>query len=315
MPEPQWSALNPQHLVHEAIRHRVVGLVLTAPGAANLPTPARDALIDTHRAATLRGMAQAADLLILLNSFAEAQVPLMLMKGQAFSTLVYGDWTVRGVSADADFLIPPGRLKDAHNVLVQLGYLSSLDRGRQPPLMGLVGRYNRWLHYERPYWAPDRLRIDLHWRPTPSSAAWSSFAWMWQGRTTINLHGRDIATPGHEDCLRVAAAQAEPDGWPTLRAACDVIGASRLLPTLALEELMVKDRLVAPAMRTAPKILRNGNPRWSQARSTQSRILWRQWVLRSRTDAAHRAAVRSVLGLWLPARRLTPRELHSSHPD
>lgn len=318
IPEPDWDTLAPRQVLREATRHRVVGLVVTAPRADLLPPNVREGLATAHRDATLRAMTQAADLRALLDHFADARIPVLMMKGQAFSAAVYGDWAVRGVSADADFLVPPQRLEAAHAVLTRLGYTSSLDHGRKPPLAGWVGRYNRWLHYERGYSAPNKLRIDLHWRPLPGSAPWTRFESMWERRTAIELHGRPVAMTGPADSLRIAAGQAEPDGWPTLRAACDVIGAAGLLSSDHLDSLVSSDRLVAAAIRHAPEIFRLGNPRWGEGPSARHDALWRQWVLRTRTDTISRAVTRSAFGMWLPARRFAskaavPHQPHARH--
>jgi hypothetical protein len=133
IPELDWDALTPRLVLREAIRHRVIGLAVTAPRAGLLPPNVREGLATAHRDATLRAMTQAADLRALLDHFADARVPVLMMKGQAFSAAVYGDWAVRGVSADADFLVPPQRLEAAHAVLTRLvmRVVSTVDGSRR----------------------------------------------------------------------------------------------------------------------------------------------------------------------------------------
>lgn len=266
---------------------------------------------------TLRAMSQAADLLLLLHRYETAGIPLLLVKGQAFSSMVYGDWTARGVSADADFLIPPDRIAEAHRVMLDLGYYCGHDEGHRAPLPGWRGRYNRWLHYERYYMAPGRLHIDVHWRPVPGSAPWTRFAAMWDERTTVNLHGRTVQVPGPISGLRIAAGQGEPDGWPTLRAACDVVAAASLVKSAELRGLLANDRLVAVAARRAPEVLLHGNPDWwNPSKLSKAAHLRREWDLRNRTDVVTRAMVRSVLGMWMPARRLMPMDrMGVDHPQ
>ncbi len=315
--EPAWSALDAGGVVSVASRHRVIRLTLTAPEAARLPTAALRQLVARNRIQTLQAMSQAADLMVLLDAYTAAGIPLLLIKGQAFSSLVHGDWTARGVSADADFLIPPERIAEAHRVMLKLGYYCDHDEGHRAPLPGWRGRYNRWLHYERYYVAPGRLHVDVHWRPVPGSAPWTEFGALWDERMTVDLHGRTVQVPGPRSALRIAAGQGEPDGWPTLRSACDVVAAMSLVGSLELSELVASDRLVSVATRRAPEVLLHGNPDWwIPSWSPKAEHLRREWHLRKRTDVIPRALARSVLGMWIPARRLMPMDrLKVDHPQ
>ena len=181
-PEPDWANLDSLRVCAEARRHRSVGLILSAPDRELLPSDALASLARIYRQSTLSAMAQASDLQRLLDGFDAAGIPCLLAKGQAFSALVYGDWALRGVSADADFLIPPDRIGNAHRVMPGLGYHCDHDEGHRAPLAGWRGRYNRWLHYERYYMATNRLHVDVHWRPVPGSAPRTHFHALWSER-------------------------------------------------------------------------------------------------------------------------------------
>lgn len=316
-PEPEWAKLDSTRICAEARRHRSVGLILSAPDRGLLPSDALTTLALIYRQSTLNAMAQAADLQRILNRFEAARIPALLAKGQAFSSLVYGDWAVRGVSADADLLIPPKQIGNAHRVMLGLGYHCDHDEGHRAPLAGWRGRYNRWLHHERSYMATNRLRVDVHWRPVPGSAPWTHFDALWSERAELVLHGRTVQVPGPRTCLRLAAGQGEPDGWPTLRGACDVIAAEILLPTDEVRRLRARDPLVAAATTNAPQIILRGNPNWSRTEPARKAGSWRrEWLLRARTDNVVRAAARSALGNWLPARTFMPMDAEGvDHPE
>lgn len=310
---PVWSALDGERFVSEAVRHRVVGLTSSAPDVELLPASVLRLLLARNRILTMRAMSQAASLVPLLDSYQAAGIPLLLLKGQPLSAALYGDWAARGVSADADFLIPPDRIAEAHHLMLGLGYDCEHDLGHKAPLTGLRGRYNRWLHYERRYMADDRLTVDLHWRPVPGSSRWTRFGALWAGRANVDLHGRTVIVPGNSDLLRVVAGQGVADGWPTLRAACDVLAAELLVQPNQFRDLRSDDRLVYRAAHRARTVLLKGNPTWlTPSARPRPRQLRQQWDLRNGTDALPRALARSVLGMWVPARRLMPVDLKTA---
>lgn len=311
-----WSSLDLTEVVAAASRHRVVGLVVSAPEAERLPTQAVAALRQRHRQQLLRAMRQAAQLTHLLHAYREARIPLLLLKGQAFSQQAYGDWAARGTSTDVDFLVAPQAIGAAQEVMLKLGYFCAHDEGHIAPLRGLHGRYNRWLHYERSYRAPGQSSVDVHWRPVPGSAAWTQFDAIWAERTHVELHGVEVATPGLATTLRIAAGQGEPDGWPNLRSVTDVLAAAQLLPGHRLTEVRLTDPLVATALANAADVLEHGNPQWWDPRPRRESVRWRrEWDLRRHTDNPPRAAARSVLGKWLPARRFSRIDSNSTDPS
>ena len=213
------------------------------------------------------------------------------------------------MAADADVLIPPSAIRKAHHLMLDLGYDCRHDQGHMAPVFGYPGTYNRWLHYERRYSSPLHIGVDVHWRPVAGSALWTGFNHLWENRQSISLHGHSVATTGAEDTLRIAAGQGELDGWPTLRAAIDMLAASELVPPVRLRQMSNAEPLVGVARRHALEVLKHGNPAWEAGVSHKQIEAWkRQWQVRRWTDFPAQAALRSVLGKWLPARRLTPLE-------
>lgn len=302
---PRWDALNSAGLATMASRHRVAGLVLATPGAELLPSDALVTLARIHRMATMNSMRQAVDLVRLLEAFSSAATPVLLIKGQAFSEVAYGDWTIRGVAADADLLIPPSAIPRAHAILTEMGYHCAHDEGQTAPLSGLHGRYSRWVHYERSYLADGLLNVDLHWRPVPGSEPWTDFDRLWAGRRKVVVHNRTVDVPEPAACLRISAAQGIVDGWPTLRSATDVVACAQLMAPQELVALAEGDSLVAHGLARAAATICRGNPAWDQAQPWPTLRHWRRsWRLRSRTDPLPRALMRSALGLAAPARRL-----------
>lgn len=305
--EIAWETLEPQVVVEAAARHRVVGLLLTSPAVALLPERATHALGTSARRQALLGMKQAEQTRRLVSAFSASRVRYLVMKGQAFSTVVYGDWLVRGVAADLDLLIMEDSVEAAHILLTGLGYSCGTDGLRRPPLRGWRGAYGRWLHYERSYSAPGQLNVDVHWRPVPGSAPWTKFESLWERREQIVLHGIELDTPGPAECIRIAAAQGIPDGWPTLRSAVDFLSAANRVDQPELDSLCSSDRLVAAARNLAPGILLEGNPNWASRLQPRRERWLRQWHHRHLTGSTPEAVARSLLGVLVPARQLMPR--------
>jgi hypothetical protein len=294
-----WARIDAD-FVDEAVRHRLLGILAENPALELLPNRVQEGLARRRRQQTFKAMSQAVDIVHILGAFSASRIPTLAIKGQAMSAMAYGNWTARGVSADLDLLVPPQSLVAVHCLLLDLGYVCEADGNHRAPLEGWWGKYNTWLHYERSYRASGSLGIDIHWRPVPGSASWTAFDAIWAERVTVDLHGRQVATPGPETALRIAATQGIADGWPTLRSAVDVVAVSLMLGEGRLRQLG-EEQLVREAVVTAKRIITGKTPTGTELDGLARRK--RQWIERSWTDSRGRALARSVLGLTFPARR------------
>lgn len=301
-----WQLVSTRSVVEVATAQRVSGLLLTAPAALHLPADLRAALGARQRSAALRSMRQLADLARILPALRGGGIDTMVIKGLPLSTRLYGEWSVRGTCADIDLLVNPKDLARADSILVAMGYLCHTDRGHATPLVGLRGRYNAWLHYERSYRHDTLSAIDLHWRPVPGSAPWTDFQAMWGDRVAVDLGGSEVSVPGAGATLRIACSQGESDGWPSLRAAVDALASVALVAT-PWPKTLASDSLVRDGVKHARQVIA-APEEWltGRKRSAPLSLVQREWALRRRTDNLPRAAARSLLGKWLPVRRLSP---------
>jgi hypothetical protein len=146
-----------------AIRHRVVGLVhdgLTRAGPSVPPGVAQ--AIGAQAAALVRkNLALAAEGVRLQRLFAEANVPVVFIKGAPLAMLAYGNLGLRQ-SKDLDLLVPAESTPAATALVERAGY-----RRFDPPAgiskaqLQLLTRMRRdfgYVHEE------SQVEIELHWR-------------------------------------------------------------------------------------------------------------------------------------------------------
>lgn len=287
--------------------HRVGAMVMDSPLFAEMPEPLQARLEQRRSRAAFRCMRQMSEQADWLGRFDQWGIRCLAMKGSTFSTIAYGDWLARGVSADLDFVIAPDDLSAAHLRLLGRGYSCVSDRDRQAPLTGWRGRYNTFLHYERTYVRPGRSPIDLHWRLLPGGAKWNQFEALWQSRRCLTTPAGQADTLGSAHATIVAADQAVTDGWPDLRACADVVAMSRAADP---DQFLQAARAYGPlegAVREASSRLW----RFAQGEDLRpSRAGWsanaRQWRARRASGTWAGASGRAVLGRFLPARSLSP---------
>ena len=289
-----------QDLVALARRHKVASMLPTAPSFWRLSDQVQVALLGDRRRAVMRNMTNLSRTVAVVEALADADVPAVVLKGQGFSQFAYGDWSDRGASVDVDVLVPDHRLATAHETLVARGFDCITDGPRRPPLYGRLGRYNRWLHYERTYRSPELGTVDLHWRLMPGSASWTSFDAVVSGHGVVGAGGVTVPVPGPAHAAVIAADQAEADGWPELRCCVDVV--------MAWDECSEVDRIAAtsmyPRMRSVVVQSRRllATPRFVVEAQRGSRPASRLWRARVASGGASAAAARALCGRFMPAR-------------
>lgn len=309
-PEPDWT-LPQNSMPGLAARHRVTSLVRLAPSFERLDAEVQEKITAAGRRQTLRTLERMSGGATVLEAITRSGTPVIVLKGTAFSEVLYGSWAARGVSADLDVLVPPESLTVVHRVLLELGYRSNADGDRQAPLWGWRGTYNRLLHYERSYSMDGRLpAVDVHWRITAGRAPWTSFDSVNAGRRTVQLPIGTVETLGHWHALAVAADQGEIDSWPDLRTCIDFLAAWEGRPSassLAASSPTLRRlrRLRAKALsRIATPLEGSGAAAWEAPSGAAA--LAQLWRSRRASDTAVTAAVRGALGSLLPARKLMP---------
>jgi len=144
--------------------HRVQGLAWQslAPSASRVPEDLADELAGDARSIARANLKSAAESRRLLMSFEQAGVPCLTVKGLTLASLVYGSIATKNC-VDIDLLVPEGKLGDAAQLLISLGYELA-----QP---AIVPNHNHQLahwhrHRKESSWtnASQAIQLDLHTR-------------------------------------------------------------------------------------------------------------------------------------------------------
>lgn len=144
-------------------RHRVVGLVHHALGAAHIDVPADIALDLAKRAENIarQAMRLAGETLRLQRLFDAERIPTVVLKGAAVAQLAYGTLGLKQ-AFDIDLLVPSDRARDAFRMLEKDGY-----RLRDPASELDDAQWRGVMRFGSEVLAVDRARdltVELRWR-------------------------------------------------------------------------------------------------------------------------------------------------------
>lgn len=199
------AAATPQALVDELERQRLLP-ILGARLVEEVGAPAAfaDAVEESRRFATLRGIAFEAHTRRVVRAIDAAGIPVLRLKGTALSERLYGDAGLRQ-SNDVDVLVARERLDDAVAALRPLGY--ALAPGPALPV----------LHHVLVHPDPQVLDVDLHWR-----IHWyeESFSARMLERSVAGADGARVAAPADE--LVALLLFYARDGFAGLRFPTDI---------------------------------------------------------------------------------------------
>jgi hypothetical protein len=163
-------------------------------------------------------MANAAELLQVLNAFELASISAMPFKGVVLAASAYGDITMRP-AGDVDLLVYPGDLKCATAILLDRGY----DLTTAINADGFPAENDTFeLHFERP---SDGMVMELRWRlelTTPRFRRALGMDWIWSKRTTAQLAGADVPNLDAISALLVLCMHGSKHKWSRLIWICDV---------------------------------------------------------------------------------------------
>ena len=149
----------------------------------------------------------AAELLRLLRSFNENDVPVVAFKGAILAEAVYGDLSLRDV-CDLDLLIGGQDLTKAEDILLACGYTAQFpDRDYRAAFLSYQGQFA----FRR---GQSDLWVDLHWQFYPDGVVFPiQAAEVWPRLTRETIAGRTVPSLAHDDlALFLAAHGAKEDG-------------------------------------------------------------------------------------------------------
>jgi len=166
----------------------------------------------------VHGLANAAELINILNAFEREAIPAMPFKGVVLAVSVYHDLTVRP-AGDLDLLIRTQDLTQATAILLDRGYkLTRPERAEGRPPRPDEYEY----HFER---AADGMVVELCWRLDFTQRRFRrilSLDWVWPQRRTTTLAGAQVPDMSPEIKLLMLCMHGSKHVWLRLIWICDI---------------------------------------------------------------------------------------------
>jgi putative nucleotidyltransferase-like protein len=149
----------------------------------------------------------AGELLRLLRSFNENEVPVVAFKGPILAEAVYGDLSLREF-CDLDLLIRVQDLTKAEDILLACEYTAQFpDRDYRTAFLSYHGQYA----FRR---GQGDLWVDLHWQFSPDGVVFPLRATeVWPRLIEETIAGRTVPSLAHDDLALFLAAHGTKEGW------------------------------------------------------------------------------------------------------
>jgi len=195
-----------EHRIAPMLHDCVLKLELAIP-----PEAAESLRLEYDRNA-YQGLANAAELIALLEEFSRHQIPAMPFKGVVLGASVYGGLTTRP-AGDLDILIHHRHLKRATEILLRRGYqLSTPTNEDGSPAAAECYEYE----FERPI---DGLIVELRWRLElfqPQFRQEVGLDWAWPRRRSVKLAGAEVPNLTAEAMLLMLCMHGCKHYWSRL---------------------------------------------------------------------------------------------------
>ena len=212
------SAIDWRKLLAFADQHCVRPLLLQSLKAVcweDVPASVRLELEGFCKSNAQKNLLLAAELLRLLRSFNQNEVPVVAFKGPILAEAVYGDLSLREF-CDLDLLIRVQDLTKAEDILLACGYTAQFpDRDYRTAFLSYHGQYA----FRR---GQTDLWVDLHWQFSPDGVVFPLWAAeVWARLTEETIAGRTVPSLAHDDLALFLAAHGTKEGWRRLLWLCD----------------------------------------------------------------------------------------------
>jgi len=193
-----------------------------------LPLIVQERLRAGYHRNVFHSLANAAELIALLNAFEHEMIPAMPFKGVVLAASIYHDLTARP-AGDLDLLIHYRHLMRATAVLLERGYqLNTPVRADGTPAIPDYYEY----HFER---QTDGMVVELRWRlelAQPRFRRHLGMDWVWPRRRIAMLAGAEVPDMSPEITLLVLCMHGTKHAWSRLIWICDVAQLLDSLPDL-----------------------------------------------------------------------------------
>ena len=218
------------------VRHGVVGLAYESLKSAGITVPENisHAMSGRTTAVVRQNLALTAEAIRLSRLFAEANVPVLFVKGTTLASLVYGSFTLRE-GKDLDLFVPFDFLIAATEVVERAGYLrfdpprSSTDAQLRllQPLRKDYGYLND----------TNGIQIELHWRFVLNPQFLDETTVMTSSRIIPITATIGLRTLGKDDLFAYLCAHGAQHWWYQLKWLADVGALLAGAPNDGVEQL------------------------------------------------------------------------------
>lgn len=241
---PGAPPVDPADFFAAAARHRVTELLHTHGEALDLRVEfgpgLLDALAAVHAEDRRRVAVQLLEIGRLLDLFARAEVPVLVLKGPALAVQSAGNVTARGYG-DIDLFVAPESVEAVHLLLAEQGWQPRRFGSAAPGSWAwrhLISTFNE-VAFDGP-----ASTVDLHWRLDPSPDLLPDFAASWDRRVVVETGVVDVPTLDAATAFLHTCQHAAKDDWRWLRSLVDAHRLTRLPE--------VQEALTAPGARRTP---------------------------------------------------------------
>ena len=219
------------------MRHRVVGLVHDGLTRTQLKVPRGVAQEIGAQAAALvrRNLTFAAEGLKLQRLFAEANLPVVFLKGSSLAMLAFGDLALSG-GEDIDLLVPPETLPAATTLVESAGY-----RRFDPPPGTSDAQLRLLMPMRKDFCFAHRssgIPIELHWRLFSNPHAMAHSSIMAASRLVPLTSTMGLRTLGDEDLFAYLCTHGALHWWYRLKWLADVNALLVSTPKDGVERLL-----------------------------------------------------------------------------
>ena len=211
--------------------HRVEGLVWNALAAHRSALPAHVA--DRLQAAATKIAADnlhaAQECRKLSLAFAEAKLPMLVLKGLPLGALAYGNAPIKS-SVDIDLLVDRVNLSEVALILSRHGYRLVAPASTR--------RLERWHRaWKESVWRKDRTQIDLHTRTSDNPRLIPSISVHSRHREVPIGDGIMLRTLGDEEQFAYLAVHGASSAWFRLKWVADFAGFLAVKNASTIEQL------------------------------------------------------------------------------
>ena len=219
-------------------RHRLETVLQSDSAVSELLPDLQVNLQQAARRETMEALALVSLTREMAALFAEAGIPLLVIKGVPLALQTTGSSTARG-RGDCDLFVDPSQVGAAIDLLQSAGFALSFGAS----CVGddsFRGRYSRFVTIEI---SLDRLaggrlqRIDLHWHPTHVRGVMSDFEVLWERSEQLQINDQSVRTLSRRDALVHSCCHASADRWMALRNLVDIERLGREFPSYNQVEL------------------------------------------------------------------------------